>query len=57
MCIGCIGEKMGKIHVNLMIDEDVAEKLRFEAYRRYHNMKSLSRFIEDIVKTHNIEEL
>jgi hypothetical protein len=48
---------MGKIHVNLMIDEDVAEKLRFEAYRRYHNMKSLSRFIEDIVKTHSIEEL
>jgi hypothetical protein len=46
-----------KIHVNLRLEESIAEELRFEAYRRYHNMKSLSRFIEDIVKNHDIKEL
>lgn len=43
--------------MNLALEESTAEALRFEAYRRYHNMKSLSRLIEDIVKNHDIKEL
>jgi len=50
-----IGESMGKVNLCLRVDESVAKKLRDESMRKYNNMRSISRLIEDMAN--NIEEL
>jgi len=46
---------MGKVNLCLRVDESVAKKLRDESMRKYNNMRSISRLIEDMAN--NIEEL
>ena len=37
-----------KVKVTISLDSEVADKLRLQAYKKYHNSRSTSRLIEDL---------
>ena len=42
---------MTKVKITISLDSEVADKLRQRAFKKYHNTRSASRLIEDLVNS------
>jgi len=42
---------MTKVKITISLDSEVADKLRQHAFKKYHNTRSASRLIEDLVNS------
>ena len=50
-----IGEQMDTVHASFYLSQESIDKARRIAYKKYHNLKSVSRTVDEIIASYKEE--